>query len=152
MNNYFSPLTCLLFSSEKNFRHCGRGCVILFWMLSGASPKPFPDSGIEMRCSALEGKMLVPQLCPTLWDPMDCSPPGSSVHGILQIRILEWVAMPSSRGSSQSRDWTCISCIGMWILYRWGTREGKSKSKNIFDHPSASPTRSWAPGCRWKGE
>ena len=40
------------------------------------------------------------QLCPTLCDPMDCSPPGSSVHGILQARILEWVAMPSSRGSS----------------------------------------------------
>ena len=40
------------------------------------------------------------QSCPTLCDPMDCSPPGSSVHGILQARILEWVAMPSSRGSS----------------------------------------------------
>ena len=40
------------------------------------------------------------QLCPTLCNPMDCSPPGSSVHGILHIRILEWVAMPSSRGSS----------------------------------------------------
>ena len=46
----------------------------------------------------------------TLWDPMDCSPPGSSVHGILQARILEWVAMPSSRGSSQLRDWTHIFC------------------------------------------
>ena len=43
---------------------------------------------------------------PTLWDPMDCSPPGASVHGILQARILEWVAMPSSRGSSQPRDRT----------------------------------------------
>jgi len=51
---------------------------------------------------------------------MDCSPPGSSVHGILQARILEWVAMPSSRGSSQSRDRThfsYISCIGRWALY-----------------------------------
>ena len=44
------------------------------------------------------------QSCPTLCDPMDCSLPGSSVHGILQARILEWVAMPSSRGSSQPRD------------------------------------------------
>ena len=42
--------------------------------------------------------------CPTLCSPMDCSPPGSSVHGLLQARVLEWVAMPSSRGSSQSRD------------------------------------------------
>ena len=44
-------------------------------------------------------------------DSLDNSPPGSSVHGISQARILEWVAMPSSRGSSQSRDQTCISCI-----------------------------------------
>ena len=51
----------------------------------------------------------VPQLCLTLWDPMDCSPPGSSVHGILQARTLEWVAMPFSRGSSQPRDWTSVS-------------------------------------------
>ena len=51
------------------------------------------------------------QSCPILWDPMDYSPPKSSFHGILQARILEWVAMPSSRGFSQSRDQTCISCI-----------------------------------------
>ena len=54
---------------------------------------------------------LVAQPCPTLCDPMDCSPPGSSVHGILQARILEWVAMPSSRGSSQPRDRTQVSFI-----------------------------------------
>ena len=54
------------------------------------------------------------QLCLTLWDPMDCSPPGFSVHVILQARILGWVAMPSSRRSSWPRDQThifCISCI-----------------------------------------
>jgi len=50
------------------------------------------------------------QSCLTLCDPMDCSsPPGSSVHGILQARILEWAAMPSSRGSSWPRDWTHIT-------------------------------------------
>ena len=47
--------------------------------------------------------------CLSLCDPMDCSLPGSFVHGILQARILEWVAMPSSRGSSWPRGWTCIS-------------------------------------------
>ena len=47
--------------------------------------------------------------CWTLCDPKDCSPPGSSVHGSLQARILEWVAMPSSRGSSQLKDRNCIS-------------------------------------------
>ena len=60
------------------------------------------------------------QLCLTLWDPMDCSPPGSSVHGILQTRILKWVAMPTSRESSQPRDArqvSYVSCIGKWVLY-----------------------------------
>ena len=50
------------------------------------------------------------QLCPTFCDPIDCSPPGSSVHGILQARILEWVAISSSRGSSWPGDQTCVSC------------------------------------------
>ena len=49
------------------------------------------------------------QLCPTLCNPMDCIPPGSPIHGILQARILEWVAMLSSRGSSQPRDQTHVS-------------------------------------------
>ena len=64
---------------------------------------------IVNQLCVLRGKLL--QSCPTLCDPMDRSPTGSSVHGILQARILEWVAMPSSRGSSQSRDWICESCI-----------------------------------------
>ena len=58
------------------------------------------------------------QLCPALWNPIDCSLPGSSVHGVLQARILEWVAMPSSRGASWSRDQTQVSCvayIGRWV-------------------------------------
>ena len=53
---------------------------------------------------------LVTQSCPTLCNPMDCSPPGSSVCGILQARIVEWVAMPFSRGSPP-RDWTWVSRI-----------------------------------------
>ena len=68
------------------------------------------------------------QSCLTLYDAMDCSPLGSSVHMILQARILEWIAMPSSRGSSQPRDWTHISyvsCIGRRVLYRWATWEAQ---------------------------
>ena len=60
------------------------------------------------------------QSCQTLCDPMNCSLPGSSDHGILQARILEWVAMLSSRGSSQPRGWICISnisCTDRWVLY-----------------------------------
>ena len=56
-------------------------------------------------------KVLTTQSCLTLCDPMDCSPPGSSVQGLLQARILEWVAMPSSRGSSRPKDQTCVSHI-----------------------------------------
>ena len=61
-----------------------------------------------------------PQSCPTLHDPMDCSLSGSSVHGILQARILEWVAVPSSRGSSLPRDQTWVSYVsysGRRVLY-----------------------------------
>ena len=54
---------------------------------------------------------LVTQSCLTLCDPMDCSRPGSSVYGIYQARILEWVAISFSRESSQPRDWTLVSCI-----------------------------------------
>ena len=64
------------------------------------------------------------QLCLTLCSPVDCCLPGSSVHGILQARILEWVAMPSFRGSYWPRDWTyisCVSCIGRQVLYHCAT-------------------------------
>ena len=54
----------------------------------------------------------VTQSCPTLCDPMDCSLPGSSVHGILQARVLEWVAISFSRASSRPRDQTQVSLIG----------------------------------------
>ena len=55
--------------------------------------------------------------------PMDCSPPGSCVHGILQARILEWVAIPSSKGSSRPRDWTSVACITGRFSTIWVTRE-----------------------------
>ena len=50
-------------------------------------------------------------------DPMDCSPPGSSIHGASQARILEWVAISLSRASSQPSNQICVSCIGRWIFY-----------------------------------
>ena len=60
--------------------------------------------GVLHSEKAPEGVCLVSQSCPTLCDLMECGPPGSSVHGILQARILEWVAIPLSGGSSQPRD------------------------------------------------
>ena len=59
---------------------------------------------------------LVAKLCPILCDPIDHSLTGSSVRGTSQARILEWVAISFSRGSSQPRDQTPVSCIGRWIL------------------------------------
>ena len=57
------------------------------------------------------------------YDPMDCSPQGSSVHGILQARILEWVAIPFSRGSSWPRFQTRVSCVAARFFTVWATRE-----------------------------
>ena len=73
---------------------------------------------------------LVTQSGPTLCDPMDCNPPGFSVHGLLQARILGWVAISFSRGSSQPTHRTWVSCIGRWILYHWATREVRWKKLN----------------------
>ena len=72
---------------------------------------------------ACESESEVAQSCPTLCDPMDCSLPGSLVHGIFQARILEWAAISFSRGSSQPRDWTRVSRIAgrrftVWAISR----------------------------------
>ena len=109
-------------------------------------------------------KVLVHHSCPTLCNPMDCSPPGFSVCGISQARILEWVASSLSRGSSWFRDQTRVSCIGRWVLYCWATREapgnrtGKCKCSQICkvlvtqscptlcDPMDCSPPRSSCPG------
>ena len=77
---------------------------------------------------------LVAQLYLTLCDPMDCSPPGSSVLGILQARILEWVAMPSSRESSQPRDQTQVSCIaGDFFFFNHLSHQSKSELVTVRD-------------------
>ena len=72
------------------------------------------------------------QSCLTLCDLMDCSPPGSSVYGILQARILEWVAISFSRGSSQPRDWTQVSCIAGRCFNLWATREAHVKHSMVL--------------------
>ena len=73
------------------------------------------------------------QLCLTLCNPMDCSPPGSSVHGISQARILKWVAIPYSKGSSQLRDGTQVSCNGRQIFFFF-TTEIHLLFRNIHIH------------------
>ena len=96
--------------------------------------------------------------CLTLWDPMDCSPSGSSVHGILQSRILEWAAMTSSRQSSWPRDWTCISCSAgrffttessgkphspCWLLSKPNSPRGELQRTDFWRSPYSTPILLW---------
>ena len=109
-----APRVCLPVSTHASWSVCLLAAL-------GWKQDTDPKEAAESRdvCSLMR-TCSVTQLCPALCDPMDCSPPGSSVHGILQARILEWVAMSSSKGSSPSRDWTrvsYVSCIGKWVLY-----------------------------------
>ena len=90
-----SPMRTWIFPSEP--RSCGKRCV--------------QEKGVIWR-KAYGAKLL--QLCLTPCNPMDCSPRGSSVHGIIPARILKWVAMPSSRRSSQPRDHTCLLRLLHW--------------------------------------
>ena len=117
--------------------------------------------------------VLVIQSCPTLYGPVDCSPPGSSVHGILQARILEWVAILFSRGSSWPRNRTQVSCIADGFFTIWAIREGLVLSSNpeyhtlktspliptIRNYPrvafpfcsqGASSCQRWTQGVRWE--
>ena len=86
------------------------------------SQKAFPDfKNLSIYILLFQGMCVHArslQSCLTLCSPMDCSPPGSSLHGILQARVLEWVAMPPSRGSSQLKDSTPISYVSYVSLYR----------------------------------
>ena len=101
-----------------------------WWRLQRMSRSPLPASNKPLYHAYVMHVCMcacwVTQLCPNLCNPMDCSPPGSSIHGIFLARILEWVAVSYSRGSSQPRDQThvsCISIIGRLILYHcapWG--------------------------------
>ena len=89
-------------------------------------PRPYHYCSIPLYMLQLINVRACVISCPTLCDPMDYSLPGSSIHGIFQARILEWVATSSSRGSSRPRDQTCVSCIGRQILYHCATWEAPS--------------------------
>ena len=91
--------------------------------------------------------VLVTQSCLTLWDPTDCSLPGSSIHGVLQGRILEWDAMPFSSGSSQPRDRTLVSCTVGRFFTIWAWWESYITPKHVECELSSS-----VPGahCPWR--
>ena len=79
--------------------------------------EPYMTTWMNLAC------MLVTLSCPTLCDPLDCSLPGSFVHGIFQARILKWVAISSHSGSSLPRDWTHVSCIASRFFTHWAIGE-----------------------------
>ena len=85
-------------------------------------------SNYALRKSESEVKMLVAQLCLILCDCMDCSQPGFSVHGILQARILEWIAIPFSRGTSPPRDRNLDFLISGRFFTVWAPREALMKA------------------------
>ena len=88
---------------------------MLIWNSMMPQPSHCSPPAIIFSQQCISGKswvcVLLIQLCLTVCEPMDCSPPGSSVHVILQARILEWTAIPLTKGSSQPTDGTQVSCI-----------------------------------------
>ena len=111
--------------SNKSIWACGSAFCVL--------TSPLCIEQLRFVCVCVCVCVLVTQLCPALCHPTDCSPPGSSVHGILQARILEWVASPSSMGSSQSRDQTQVSCIAGRFFTIWATREAQDWRPTSLD-------------------
>ena len=97
--------------------------TLFFWRLNSIYLSFVASSfGVIDRVWKVTVKVLVPQSCSSLCNCMDYSPPGPSVHGILQARILEWVAIPFTRGSSPPRDWTWVSCIVGRFFTIWASR------------------------------
>ena len=90
------------------------------WVLQVFRLRFYSSNGSLVIPLSLGCCYLVAKSRATLCHSMDCGPPGSSVHGISQARILEWVAISFSRGSSQPRDRICL-LLGRWILYHWAT-------------------------------
>ena len=113
----------------SNFGKCKSGEYSPF----GKQARQRVDSSFWKLCGkqCVHAKLL--QTCQTLWDPMDSSLPSSSVHGILQAIILQWVAIPFSRGSSWLRAWTQVSCMAGRFFTIWATREAKGKPQGECD-------------------
>ena len=106
----------------------------IFWLrYFKKSILPMLEKLFEMCAKSL-------QSCSTLCDPTDCSPPGSPVHVILQTRTLEWVAIPSSGGSSRPRDQTHVSCMAGRFFTLWATREAPPRRPQQVTGGSENPT------------
>ena len=127
--------------SPDSLQHCLTSCYFTLQPrpnLSVSSIKTklqfryFLRSGVYLFAYMYESQSGSPQLRLILCDPMDCSPPGSSVHVILQARILEGAAIPFSRGSSRTRDWTQVSCIADTFSPIWTIGEDMYMYINVY--------------------
>ena len=124
----------LTFPTTTHFISCWKYQITTYYHKSFSPPL--------FWCLCFENESEVSQLCPTLCDPMDYSPPGSSVHGIFQARILEWVAISFSRESSRPRDWTQVSCTAGRLFTIWVPM---LLPKHMFGLPVGDPTLRRAP-------
>jgi len=121
----------LLSLSESQFPNLwGEMGILTQWVSQSGDKRDYEYGNTMWTVKSYESwweclKVLVAQSCLTFCDPMDCSPPGSSVHGILQARILEWVAISFSRVSSWPWDRTQISHIAGRLFTDWATREAQ---------------------------
>ena len=108
---------------NKEVTLCVLSFIIRLWTLLFCVVRRDHEKELHI-CMFIHWKVKVKSLSRVwLCDPVDCSPPGSSIHGILQARILEWVAISFSRGSSPPRDWTQVSCTAGTRFNLWATRE-----------------------------
>ena len=144
---WWKRVLVLMPCSSIGFLLCALANMSFWSSLRGTKGKPILRMSIypcEDEIQALierkkvKVKVLVIQSCPTLCDPMDCSPPDSSVHGILQARILEKVAILFSRGPSWPWDQTSVSCTAGRFITVWATEEAPWNGKKpiiILPHP-----------------
>ena len=119
----FTPLTVTVLESSKSQLmvlatkvFSSNWCHSYMMMVAGATTREkylYPNRN---RTISFRSRLGCAKSCPTLCDPMGCSLPGSSVHGVLQARILGWIAISSSRGSFWPRDQICVFCIGRRLL------------------------------------
>ena len=105
---------------------------------------------LAFTCLCFYSFFLVTKSRPTHCDPMDCSPPGSFDHGISQARILEWVAISFSRGSSKPRDQTQVSCSGRRVLYHWAIGEAHHSAKTLLNTKDETEEQCSAKSSRYR--
>ena len=145
------PLPALWASGKSCLGACAAAAVPAVRKTETFKPCYLPDicPGVGLN---LKKYVLVAQLCLTLCDPMNYRPPGSSVHGILQARILEWVAISFFRGSFRSRNRTQASCTAGRVFTDWARREalpskppGKplEKNRNVYIYIYITLLHTW---------